>query len=137
MNRFVTGLNSTIGLRGFFNPSVDATSIVEREQEKDEEDVDDAGDDADANEPADDNSDIVITATASAVGGVVGTLLVVLILLLVLKRRRRSEQGGGGNDTGKVEDNGVYGIYYSTEGGRIDQSIMEVRDTNDYYGCDD
>ena len=41
------------------------------------------------------------------------------------------------NDMGKVEDNGVYGIYYSPEGGRIDQSIMEVRDTNDYYGCDD
>ena len=54
----------------------------------------------------------------------------------ILKRRRGAEEGGG-HDIRKVEDNGVYGIYYSIAGNRIDQSIMEVRDTNDYYGCDD
>ena len=133
------GLNSTIGTRGFFDPSEDAISIAEREQEKDEQDaVNDDGEDADANEPVDHNNVIVITATASAVGGVLATLLVVLVLVVILKRiRRRGAEEGGDNVIRKVEDNGVYGIYYSIEGGRIDQSIIEVRDTNDYYGCDD
>ena len=128
-------MNSTIGLRGFFSPRDDATSIVEREEGK--EDVDDAGNDADTHEPVDDNNVIVIAATASAVGGVLATLLVVLVSVVILKRRRRRRSLEGGNDQGKVEENRVYGIYYSTAGGRIDQSIMEVRDTNDYYGCDD
>ena len=122
-------------MRGFFSPRDDATSIVEREEGK--EDVDDAGNDADAHEPVDDNNVIVIAATASAVGGVLATLLVVLVSVVILKRRRRRRRLEEGNDQEKVEDNEVYGIYYSTAGGRIDQSIMEVRDTNDYYGCDD
>ena len=132
------GLNSTIGTRGFFDPSEDAISIAEREQEKEEQDADNDGEDADANDPVDHNKVVVITATASAVGGVLATLLVVLVLVVVLKRRRRrGAEEGGDKDIRKVEDNGVYGIYYSIDGNRIDQSIMEVRDSNDYYGCDD
>ena len=92
--------------------------------------------DLDASEPVDHNNVVVISAAASAVGGVLGTLVLVLLCVVVL--RRRSKEAAGDNDQiRKSEDNEVYGIYFSSEGRRIDQSIMEVRDTNDYYGSDD
>ena len=127
-----SGSNITVGSRprSSFNLSDDATSIAEREKEKD------VGVDLDASEPVDHNNVVVISAAASAVGGVLVTLVLVLLCVVVL--RRRSKEAAGDNDQiRKSEDNEVYGIYFSSEGRRIDQSIMEVRDTNDYYGSDD
>ena len=125
-----SGSNITVGSRSSFNLSDDATSIAEREKEKD------VGVDLDASEPVNHNNVVVISAAASAVGGVLVTLVLVLLCVVVL--RRRSKEAAGDNDQiRKSEDNEVYGIYFSSEGRRIDQSIMEVRDTNDYYGSDD
>ena len=130
-----SGSNITVGSRSSFNLSDDATSIAEREKEKD---VANSGVDLDASEPLDHNNVVVISAAASAVGGVLVTLVLVLLRVVVLRRRRRSKEAAGDNDQiRKSEDNEVYGIYFSSEGRRIDQSIMEVRDTNDYYGSDD
>ena len=128
-----SGSNITVGSRSSFNLSDDATSIAEREKDKD---VANSGVDLDASEPVDHNNVVVISAAASAVGGVLVTLVLVLLCVVVL--RRRSKEAAGDNDQiRKSEDNEVYGIYFSSEGRRIDQSIMEVRDTNDYYGSDD
>ena len=33
----------------------------------------------------------------------------------------------------KVYQNDIYGVYYDVNGDPIDQSVVEVSDTNDYY----
>ena len=34
----------------------------------------------------------------------------------------------------KVDQNDIYGMYYDVNGDHIDQSVVEMIDTNDYYG---
>ena len=34
----------------------------------------------------------------------------------------------------KVDQNDIYGMYYDVNGDRIDQRVIEMVDSNDYYG---
>ena len=34
----------------------------------------------------------------------------------------------------KVDQNDIYGMYYDVNGDRIDQRVVEMVDSNDYYG---
>ena len=56
----------------------------------------------------------------------------VVILVLVLKRRKNQKTQAGESQSEDL--NPVYGMYYFSDGGRIDQSQSEVADGNDYYG---
>ena len=76
----------------------------------------------------------VIIAIVSAAGGVLVTLLLIVAFVMIKRARRR---GDGVIQDLKEEENSDYGIYYTSEGQRIDQSTMEIRNNNSLYGCDD
>ena len=65
---------------------------------------------------------------------VVTVLLLILALVLVLRCKKNQRREAR---EPRVEDaNPLYGMYYFTDGGRIDQGRSEVTDDNNaYYGA--
>ena len=66
---------------------------------------------------------------------VVTVLLLILALVLVLRCKKNQRREAA--RAPRVEDaNPLYGMYYFTDGGRIDQGRSEVTDDNNaYYGA--
>ena len=157
---------TTFGVR-IFTPRDDGVSIAEREKEdKTKNDVEDTipetkdpkvigkeknvrreKDDERREQNGNDNNPAVksneteigtngtvIIAIVSAAGGVLVTLLLIVAFVMIKRARRR---GDGVIQDLKEEENSDYGIYYTSEGQRIDQSTMEIRNNNSLYGCDD
>ena len=60
--------------------------------------------------------------------------LTVSVVILVLVLKRRKNQGTQAGESQNEDLNPVYGMYYFSDGGRIDKSQSEVADGNDYYG---
>ena len=160
------GVVTTFGVR-IFTPRDDGVSIAEREKgdktkndvedtipetkdpkvigkeknvrrEKDDERREQNGNDNNpavkSNETEIGTNGTVIIAIVSAAGGVLVTLLLIVAFVMIKRARRR---GDGVIQDLKEEENPDYGIYYTSEGQRIDQSTMEIRNNNSLYGCDD
>ena len=68
---------------------------------------------------------VIISATSMSV-----TLFLVFIALAIYKVQKKKTKA---RNMVTQDLNPVYGHYYSSEGVRLDQSTVEVRDQNDLY----
>ena len=59
--------------------------------------------------------------------------LAVLLLVVVLILKHKKAQKARAGETQSEDLNPVYGMYYFSNGGRIDESQSEVADGNGYY----
>ena len=75
--------------------------------------------------------DVGLTAGLSTGGVVFLLLLIVVAVLLTCKIRKRKNQTGGENV--KTDENVLYGLYYNTDGERIDEGNVYAEDRNLYY----
>ena len=65
----------------------------------------------------------------------IGLAVLVLIFVLIVVKWRKKQRAQAQAGEIKGEDlNPVYGIYYFSNGGRIDESQSVVADGNEYYG---
>ena len=152
------GVVTTFGVR-IFTPRDDGVSIAEREKgdktkndvedtipetkdpkvigkeknvrrEKDDERREQNGNDNNpavkSNETEIGTNGTVIIAIVSAAGGVLVTLLLIVAFVMIKRARRRGDRV---IQDLKEEENSDYGIYYTSEGQRIDQSTMEIDGT--------
>lgn len=85
------------------------------------------------NENESKNSSNIINAVLFLIGGLFIIGLNIGVSIWACRRRRRTQRSrslvreeGGGNP--------IYGLYYTAEGDRIDESTVEVVDSNGYYG---
>jgi len=68
----------------------------------------------------------IIVATSILVG-----LLLLVVAVLAFKKLKKRQRGPGQM---KTDENAVYGLYYNSEGERIDQGRVYAEDSNpDYY----
>ena len=63
---------------------------------------------------------------------ILGSVIVVVVLVLAIIRKKKH-----GDQKGQIEGedlNPVYGMYYFSNGAKIDESQSEVVEGNEYYG---
>ena len=63
----------------------------------------------------------------------IGLAVLVFLLVLTLVKWKKKQRAQAGEITGE-DLNPVYGMYYFSNGGRIDESQSVVADGNEYYG---
>ena len=68
---------------------------------------------------------ILVTAITS-----IFLILLIAVAVIIFKRKRKQREV---KTNFVVDGNELYGLYYTADGDRFDQGIVEVRDRNDYY----
>ena len=72
------------------------------------------------------------TATAIAIG-LLAIVLLLLIAVAVLTFKLKKNRNGEVGENVKMDENGLYGLYYNADGERFDQRYAYAEDRNDYY----
>ena len=60
-------------------------------------------------------------------------LIVCAFFVLLAIRCKKKKGAAGKQEAADVDENPVYGIYYTSEGATVDEGRSEVVDGNDYY----
>ena len=60
-----------------------------------------------------------------------GLIVCVFFVLLAIRWKKKKREAG--KQEADVDENPVYGVYYTSAGDKVDEGRSEVADDNDYY----
>ena len=74
-------------------------------------------------------TELTTIAVASTITVLAILLVAILVVVFLIHRRKREADPSATRE----DENPVYGIYYFSDGGKIDDGTMEVTDENEVY----